>query len=73
MKRKTNFSKEWHIMSNYNNETLIELENKITELKYHLSVINKLSLAGADVDSYLDGIDIDSLLDGFDADKVELP
>ncbi|CAH9012075.1 hypothetical protein VP191E371_P0029 [Vibrio phage 191E37-1] len=56
----------------YNNETLIEKENEITKLKYHLSMINKLSLAGGDIDAYLDDIDIDIVLDGFDADEVEL-
>lgn len=60
-------------MTNYNNEILIEKENEITKLKYHLSMINKLSLADGDVDGYLDDINIDAVLDGFDADECNLP
>ncbi|CAH9015711.1 hypothetical protein VP242E401_P0014 [Vibrio phage 242E40-1] len=54
----------------YNNELLIEKENEVTKLKYHLSMINKISLAGGDVYAYLDDIDIDDVLDGFDADDL---
>lgn len=57
-------------MTTYNNELLIEKENEVTTLKYHLSIINKLSLAGGDIDAYLDDINIDKVLDGFDADDA---
>lgn len=62
------------------NELLTELESnlheanvKVKQLKYFLSMVNKLSLAGGDVAAYLDEIDIDKILEGFDADLEELP